>query len=47
MSALATEIVSYVFKFIVMIICAVCGILVGKVLRKRKDEKTASESSNE
>ena len=47
LSALVTEIISYVFKFIVMLICAFCGILVGKILRKRKDEKEAQEESNE
>ena len=49
MSALLTEILSYVIKFVAMIVCAFCGVLVGRVLRKRKDEKikVADESSNE
>lgn len=49
MSALLTEIVSYLIKFVAMIVCAFLGIQVGKVLRKRKDEKVeaADSSSNE
>ncbi len=49
MSALLTEIVSYLIKFVAMIVCAFLGIQVGKVLRKRKDEKveTAEGGSNE
>ena len=49
MSALLTEIVSYLIKFVAMIVCAFLGIQVGKVLRKRKDEKieTAENGSNQ
>ncbi len=49
MSALLTEIVSYLIKFVAMIVCAFLGIQVGKVLRKRKDEKVeaADSGSNE
>ena len=49
MSALLTEIISYVIKFVAMIVCAFFGIMVGRVLRKRKDEKIkiADESNNE
>lgn len=48
MSALLTEIVGYLIKFVAMIVCAFLGIQVGKVLRKRKDEKVeTADSSNE
>ena len=42
MSAVLTELFTYLFKFVVMLICAFCGILVGKKLRANKDVKEMS-----
>ena len=48
MNALLTEILTYVIKFVAMIVCAFLGIQVGKILRKRKDEniEAAENGSN-
>ncbi|MGN0435499.1 MAG: hypothetical protein ACI4D8_02585 [Wujia sp.] len=47
MTALINELVQYLIKFLAMLVCAFAGICVGKVLRKKKDEKLASENTNE
>lgn len=45
MSALISEFVTYIIKFIVMIACAAFGILVGKKIRKNKNNKLAAENT--
>lgn len=47
MNALLSELVSYLIKFFAMIICMLAGIMVGKKLRKNKDEKIAAEKTEE
>ncbi|MDE6026424.1 MAG: hypothetical protein K2G45_13355 [Lachnospiraceae bacterium] len=47
MGALLSEFVTYIIKFFAMILCAGLGISVGKVLRKRKNEKIAAENTGE
>ncbi len=42
MSAVLSELVTYLFKFFVMIVCAFCGILVGKKIRANKDLKESA-----
>lgn len=39
MSAVFSELVTYLIKFFAMIVCAGLGIIVGKKVRKNKDEK--------
>ncbi len=39
MSALISEFVTYVFKYIILLIVAVVGFLAGKAYRKSKDNK--------
>ncbi len=46
MSAVLTELLTYLFKFVIMLICAFCGILVGKKIRANKDAKESIEKSN-
>lgn len=46
MSAVISELLTYLFKAVVMIICAIAGVLLGKVLRKKKDIKLAAETSD-
>ncbi|MCM1272103.1 MAG: hypothetical protein NC225_05175 [Clostridium sp.] len=47
MGALLTEVVTYIIKFFAMIFCAGLGIYVGKILRKRKNEKIAAENTEQ
>ena len=44
MTAVISELLTYLFKFVIMLICAFCGILVGKKIRANKDAKTATEA---
>lgn len=46
MTALINEFVQYLFKFIVMLVCAFLGICAGKAWREKKDAQTASEKSS-
>lgn len=39
MGALISEFITYIIKFIAMLGCAVLGVLVGKKIRKNKNEK--------
>ena len=39
MTAVLSELLTYLFKFVVMLVCAFCGILVGKKIRANKDLK--------
>lgn len=45
MGALLSELVTYIIKFLAMILCAGLGICVGKVLRRKKNEKLAAEQT--
>lgn len=47
MGALLSEFVIYIIKFLAMILCAAVGIIIGKGLRKKKNEKLASEEAQE
>lgn len=47
MGAVFGELATYLIKFAVMLVCAGLGICVGKVLRKRKNEKIAAENADE
>ncbi len=47
MGAVFSELATYLVKFIFMIVCAGFGICVGKVLRKRKNEKIAAENNQQ
>ncbi|MCM1288345.1 MAG: hypothetical protein NC240_08535 [Clostridium sp.] len=47
MGAVFGELATYVIKFVAMIVCAGLGICVGRVLRKRKNEKLAAENADE
>lgn len=47
MGAVFGELATYLIKFAVMLVCAGLGICVGKVLRKRKNEKMAAENADE
>ena len=44
MTAVFSELLTYLFKFIIMLICAFCGILVGKKIRAGKDAKAPTEA---
>ncbi len=45
MTAVLYELFTYLFKFFAMILCAACGIIVGKKIRANKDQK--AQESNE
>lgn len=47
MGAVFGELATYLIKFAVMLVCAGLGICVGKILRKRKNEKMAAENADE
>ena len=44
MTAVLSELLTYLFKFVCMLVCAFCGILVSKKLRANKDAKTTAEA---
>lgn len=47
MGALISELVTYLIKFIIMIACAVVGVIVGGKIRKNKNEKLAAQNNQE
>ncbi|MBO5509217.1 MAG: hypothetical protein J5962_02025 [Lachnospiraceae bacterium] len=47
MSAVFSELLVYVIKFVCMILCAAAGIGVGKHLRRKKNNKLANETAEQ
>lgn len=47
MGALISELATYLVKFIIMITCAVFGVMVGGKIRKNKKEKLAAQNNQE
>lgn len=45
MSALLSELLTYIIKFVVMLVCAGFGIMVGKKIRQNKNAKIAAEKN--
>ena len=43
MTALISEIITYLIKFFAMLVCAFLGIIVGKKIRANKDESMQEE----
>jgi hypothetical protein len=47
MNAVISELITYVIKFVCMILCAAGGICVGNGLKKKKVKKLAEESGQQ
>lgn len=45
MTAVLSEFVIYIIKFLAMILCAVSGVVVGGKIRKNKNQKLANENN--
>lgn len=43
MSAVISELMIYVIKFVCMLLCAIAGVCVGKTIKKKKNNKLEND----